>query len=56
MMTIYFKNNTSVTIDQNVANAIVQNLNKGATKFQVYSSSDENVFLIINMEEIVYIA
>ncbi len=56
MMTIYFKNGMSKLVIKEIAEIIKEKLTQGTTKFQSFSNENEEVFLIINLNEIVYIA
>ena len=56
MMTIYFKNGMSKHVIKEIAEIIKEKLIQGTTKFQSFSDENGEVFLIINLNEIVYIA
>jgi hypothetical protein len=55
-MTIYFKNGTTKKVVREVAEVIVKRLKEGCGKFQTFSDEAGDVFLIVNLDEIVYIA
>ena len=56
MMTIYFKNGMSKLVTNEVAEMINDRLVKGSQRFQSFLNEHGEVFLIINIDEIVYIA
>jgi len=55
-MRIFFKNGMSRMITDETAEAIKERLSSGCSKFQTFCDENGEVFLIVNMEEVVYIS
>jgi hypothetical protein len=55
MMTIYFKNGMTKQVSKETVEIINKRMLEGCAKFQIFSDKNENLFLIINLEEIIYI-
>ena len=56
MRTIYFKNGTTVEITQEVANIIRDRTLSGCGKFQCFSNEKDDVYFIVNLEDVAYVA
>lgn len=57
MITIYFKNGMTKEVIPQIGEAIKKRIIEGCSKFQIFSdANDGSLLLIINMEEIVYVA
>ncbi|NRT13652.1 hypothetical protein [Flavobacterium sp. 14A] len=55
MMTIHFKNGTTLKVLQETAEILKKNITKGCSDFQIFSDQDGKVFLFIKLSEIVFI-
>ena len=55
-MTIHFKNGMTKTVVKEVVEAISNQVIKGCGKFQTFSDKDGNLFLVVNLDEIVFIS
>ena len=55
MKTIHFKNGTSKQISLEVANLLRDIILNGSPDFQMFSDQKEDLLLLINISEIVYI-
>ena len=55
MKKIHFKNGSTLEVNDRIANTIVKDLQEGGYKFLYFGDKDDNLILIINTEEIVYI-
>lgn len=55
-MRIYFKNGTTLEIIKQIGEAINKRIIGGCGKFQTFSDENGNLFLIVNLDEIVYVA
>jgi hypothetical protein len=55
MMTIYFKNGMTKEISIGLAKIIIMRQLEGTSKFQSFSNENNEVFLILNLKEIVCI-
>jgi len=56
MMTIYFKNGMTKEVIKQIGEAINKRVIEGCGKFQTFSDENENLLLIVNLEEVVYVA
>ena len=54
-MTIHFKNGMTKKISKSVAEIINKRIIEGCGKFQTFSNENNNLFLVINLGDIVYI-
>lgn len=56
-MKIHFKNGSKLEVDKEVVKVIRDKMLEGCGTFQSFSeSTDENIFLIVNISEINYIS
>lgn len=56
MKTIYFKNGMTTQVDNQIANIIEARILEGCGKFQTFSDQNGMLILIVNLEEVVYVA
>lgn len=56
MMTIYFKNGMTKEVTKQIGEVINKRVIEGCGKFQTFSDESGNLFLIINLDEVVYVA
>jgi len=56
MMTIYFKNGMTKEVIKQIGEAINTRVIEGCGKFQTFSDENGNLLLIVNLDEVVYIA
>ena len=56
MKTIHFKNGMTKEIESGMADIILSNLKDGNPKFITFTDENNNLLLLINVEEIVYIS
>lgn len=54
-MTIYFKTGVKLEISKEIAEIINKKIIEGCKKFQTFSNEKDELILIINVEEIVFI-
>jgi len=54
-MMIYFKNGTNMYIMQEIGEVLNKRIIEGCGKFQTFSNENGELFLILNLDEIVYI-
>lgn len=55
MKKINFKNGTTIDISLEVASIIRDRILEGCKKFQTFSDENNEVLLIVNLDEVVYI-
>lgn len=55
-MTIYFRNGMSKKVIRQIGEIINERIIEGCDKFQTFSDENGNLLLIVNLEEIVYVA
>lgn len=55
-MKIVFKNGKEIEIHQQVAEIINQKIMEGAKQWQTFSNEKGEVFLMVNLNEVAYIA
>jgi hypothetical protein len=56
MMTIYFKNGMTKEVIEQIGEAINKRVIEGCGKFQTFSDENGNLLLIVNLDEVVYVA
>jgi hypothetical protein len=55
-MIIYFKNGMTKVVQKQIGEIIKKRVIEGCGKFQTFSDENGNLLLIINLEEVVFIA
>lgn len=56
MMTIYFKNGMTKEVIKQIGETLHKRVIEGCGKFQTFSDENGNLLLIVNLDEIVYVA
>lgn len=54
-MKIYFKNETSLEITEDIGEVLYKQITTGCNKFQIFTNQYGKVILILNLDEVVYI-
>lgn len=55
MITIYFKNGTTKSVFREIGETLKKRIIDGCGKYQIFTDKNDNLILIINLDEIVYI-
>jgi hypothetical protein len=56
MMTIHFKNGMTKEVIKQIGEAINKRVIEGCSKFQTFSDENGDLLLIVNLDEVVYVA
>jgi len=56
MITIYFKNGMVRRVEKQVGELIRKRILEGYDKMQCFSDENDNLLLIVNLDEVVYVA
>ena len=56
MMTIYFKNGMVKQVEKQIGEIIKKRVIEGCGKMQCFSDEKDNLLLMVNVDEVVYVA